>query len=182
MASVAVPIKLFATPSHYVFTTTASSVVANSLDQDASTLLPPFNLPLVQEENAWTFDFTFDQYLWWDPATKTGFGLFGMLGASDANPSKIDVFGHIGIGGNSPIPNRSQDNFGVGYFYGGVSNSLRETLDPVLRLRDEYGFEGFYNFAITGWSKVSAHFQFIDPFAVASETRGFFSVRWKLTF
>ena len=105
MASVSVPLKLFATPGHYVFSTTASSVVANSLDQDAYTLLPPFNLPLAQEANAWTFDFTFDQYLWWDPLTKTGFGLFGMLGASDANPSKIDVFGHIGtaVGPESSI-------------------------------------------------------------------------------
>jgi porin len=184
LASVALPLKIWETPSHYVFTATASSVTANSFDQSDFVLIPgvPPNASLVQESNAWTFDFSFDQYLWWDPATKTGFGLFGMIGASDSNPSPLDIFGHLGIGGNSPIPNRSQDNFGAGYYFAGVSNTLTETLLPAIRLRDENGFEGFYNVAITGWSKVSAHFQFVDPFVVGSKTRGFFSIRWKLTF
>jgi len=184
LASVALPLKIWETPSHYVFTATASSVSANSFDQSDFVLIPgvPPSASLVQESNAWTFDFSFDQYLWWDPATKTGFGLFGMIGASDSNPSPLDIFGHIGIGGNSPIPNRSQDNFGAGYYFAGVSNTLIDTLSPAIRLRDENGFEGFYNVAITGWSKVSAHFQFVDPFVVGSKTRGFFSIRWKLTF
>ena len=105
-----------------------------------------------------------------------------MFGASDSNPSPLDLFGHLGVGGNSPIPNRSRDNFGAGYYFAGVSNTLQETLLPAIRLRSENGFEGFYNVAITGWSKVSAHFQFVDPFVVGSKTRGFFSIRWKLTF
>ena len=182
MASVNLPLKLFETPGHYVFTTTASSTVATSLDQTWYALIPAFNTPLVAENNAWTFDFTFDQYLWWDPATKTGFGLFGMIGASDSNPSTFDIFGHVGVQGNSPIPNRSVDSFGAAYYFGGVSNTLQETLLPLIRLRDENGFEAYYNYAVTGWSNVSAHFQFIDPFVVGSKTRGFFTIRWKLTF
>src|SRR5213075_1307689 len=134
------------------------------------------------KEDAYTVDVRVDQYLLWDPATKTGFGLFGMFGFSDANPSVVDIFGHVGIGGTSPIPGRHQDNFGAGYYFTGVSNTLRETLDPLVKLRDENGFEAFYNFAVTGWSKVSADVQFIDPFAVGSQTRAFFSLRWKLTF
>lgn len=181
-ASVAVPYKFFDTPSHYVFNATVSSTTLTSLEQSPYVFIPPLNAPLATESNAWTFDFTFDQYLVWDPTTKTGFGLFGMIGASDSNPSPVDIFGHVGVGGNSPIPNRSQDNFGVGYYFNGISNTLEETLSPILRTRDENGFEGFYNFAVTGWSKVSAHVQFIDPFAVGSKTRGFFSIRWKLTF
>jgi porin len=144
--------------------------------------IPALNKPLALESNAWTFDFTFDQYLIWDPATKTGIGLFGMIGASDSNPSPVDIFGHIGVGGNSPIPKRSQDNFGVGYYFNGISNTLEETLAPLFRTRDENGFEGFYNFAVTGWSKVTADVQFVDPFSVGSKTRGFFSIRWKLAF
>jgi len=181
-ASVALPMKFFDTPSHYVFTATASSTTATSLDQDPYVFLPSFTAPLATENNAWTFDFTFDQYLLWDPATKTGFGLFGMIGASDSNPSPIDIFGHIGVGGTSPIPKRSQDNFGVGYYFTGISNTLVDTLVPLVRIRDENGFEGFYNYAVTGWSKVSAHVQFVDPFTVGSKTRAFFSIRWKLTF
>jgi porin len=181
-ASFQVPYKLFETPSHYIFTATASSISANSLDQSPFVFIPALGVPPVVENNAWTFDFTFDQYLYWDPQTRTGIGLFGMIGASDSNPTPFDIFGHIGVGGNSPIKGRSQDNFGAGYYFGGVSNTLIATLDPFIRLRDENGFEGFYNFAVTGWSKVAADFQYIDPFAVGSKTRFFFSVRWKLTF
>ena len=182
MASFNVPYNFFETPSHYTFTMTASSIESNSLDQSPYVFIPALGVPPALENNAWTFDFTFDQYLWWDPVTKTGFGLFGMLGASDSNPTPFDIFGHIGIGGNSPIKGRSRDNFGAGYYFGGVSNTLIATLEPFIPLRDENGFEGFYNVAITGWSKVSTHFQFIDPFAVGSKTRFFFSIRWKLTF
>jgi porin len=170
--SVTLPIKIWEAPGHYTATGTFSSIEATSLDQSEYTFVPGTDTPLVTEKNAWTFDVRIDQYLWWDPATRRGFGLFGMFGASDANPSVVDIFGHVGIGGNSPIPGRSRDNFGAGYYFNGVSNTLRETLEPIVRLRDENGFEAFYNCAVTGWSKVTADVQFIDPFAVGLKTRG----------
>lgn len=181
LASVTLPLK-FAAPGHYVVTGTASSIEATALDQSPYAFIPGSGIPLETEKNAWTLDITADQYLWWDPATKTGYGLFGMFGFSDANPSFVDMFGHFGIGGNSPIPRRSRDNFGVAYYFNGVSDALRDSLSSVVRLRNENGFEAFYNVAITGWSKVAANVQVIDPFAVGSKTRAFFSIRWKLIF
>ena len=183
--SVTMPIGIWEAPGHYSVTGTFSSIKATSLDQTIYSLVPPVpgGTPVLNtEENAWTFDVRVDQYLWWDPTTKTGFGVFGMIGGSDANPSVVDLFGHVGIGGTSPIPGRSMDNFGAGYYFNGVSNTLRNTLDPLVRLRDENGFEAFYNFAVTGWSKVAADVQFIDPFTVGSKTRAFFSIRWRITF
>ena len=182
--SVTLPLGFWEAPGHYSVTGTFSSIKATSLDQTVYAMLPlPGVTPVLNtEENAWTLDVRVDQYLWWDPATKSGFGLFGMFGFSDANPSVVDIFGHIGIGGTSPIRGRSMDNFGAGYYFNGVSNTLINTFDPFLRLRDENGFEAFYNFAVTGWSKVAADVQFIDPFTVGSKTRAFFSVRWKMTF
>jgi porin len=183
--SVTMPLHFWEAPGHYNVTGTYSSIVATSLDQTIYTMLPPLpgNAPVLEtKKHAYTIDARFDQYLWFDPATKTGFGLFGMIGVSDGNPSVIDLFGHLGIGGTSPIPHRELDNFGVGYYFGGVSQSLRDTLDPVIRIRNENGMEAFYNVAVTGWSKVSADVQFIDPFAVGSKTRTFFSIRWKLIF
>ena len=182
--SVTLPIGIWEAPGHYSVTGTFSSIKATSLDQTIYTILPlPGVTPVLPtEENAWTVDVRVDQYLWWDPATKTGYGVFGMFGFSDANPSVVDIFAHVGIGGTSPIKGRNLDNFGAGYYFNGISNTLRDTLDPFLRIRDENGFEAFYNFAVTGWSKVAANVQFVDPFAVGSETRAFFSIRWKLTF
>ena len=182
--SVTMPVHIWEAPGHYSVTGTYSSIKATSLDQTIYTMLPLPKPPPVLEtkSHAYTVDVRFDQYLWWDPATKTGYGLFGMFGMSDGNPSVVDIFGHLGIGGTSPIPHREADNFGAGYYFSGVSNSLRDTLAPALLIRDENGFEAFYNFAATGWSKVSADVQFVDPFAVGSKTRAFFSIRWKLIF
>jgi porin len=182
--SVTMPVSFWEAPGHYSVTGTFSSIKATSLDQTIYTMVPlPGVTPVLPtEENAWTMDVRFDQYLLWDPATKTGYGVFGMFGFSDANPSVVDLFAHVGIGGTSPIPNRHMDNFGVGYYFNGISSTLRTTLDPFIRIRDENGVEAFYNFAVTGWSKVTADVQFIDPFAVGSKTRAFFSIRWKLTF
>jgi porin len=178
------PLKIWEAPGHYTVTGTFSSVEATSLDQSDYVLVPtPVVTPvLATKSNAWTIDVKFDQYLLWDPATKTGFGVFGMFGASDANPSVVDIFGHVGIGGTSPIPGRTNDSFGAGYYFNGISNTLIDTLAPAVRLRDENGFEGYYNVAVTGWSKVQGDVQFVDPFAVGSKTRWFFSIRWKLNF
>lgn len=180
--SLTLPITIWDAPGHYSITGTLSSIEATSLDQTDYALLPiPADAPaLATETGAWTLDARIDQYLLWDPATKTGFGVFGMLGVSDANPSPLDIFGHVGIGGTSPIPGRTADNFGAGYYFAGVSNTLRDTLQPFIRLRDENGFEAFYNYSVTGWSKVSGNVQFVDPFTVGSKTRWFFSIRWKL--
>lgn len=186
LGTVRLPIRPFEAPGHYYARGTVSSIEATSLDQSIFVVIPTplieSEVPLEKVKNAWTLDFTFDQYLWWDPATKTGYGVFGSFGVSDANPSVVDAFVHLGVGGNSPIPGRRTDNFGVGYYLAGVSNTLRESFAPVLRLRNENGFEAFYNIAVTGWSKIAADVQVIDPFAVGSKTRTFFSVRWKLIF
>src|SRR4029453_54208 len=118
-SSLTMAIKVWQAPGHYTVTGTFSSIHATSLDQTIYSLVPiPGVTPvLAVEENAWTIDVRVDQYLWWDPATKTGFGVFGMFGGSDANPSVVDLFGHVGIGGTSPIPKRGAHNFGVGYYY-----------------------------------------------------------------
>jgi hypothetical protein len=88
---------------------------------------------------------------------------------------KIDIFGPHGIGVTVITTERTTSLSGLLRWY---LDTLREH-GPCVAMSTA---RGFYNFAVTGWSQVSAHFQFIDPFAVASETRGFFSVRWKLTF
>src|SRR5262245_37035428 len=159
------------------------SVVANSLQQNQWVFVPPLKIPKAQEQGAWTLNFTFYQALFEDGTTPSkNWGLFGLFGVSDSNPSPFQPFLLFGAGGNVLIVHRTNDTFGIGYFYGGLSNDLIETVQPFLRLRDEQGAELYYNVALTGWTSVSAHLQYVDPFAVGSKTRTFFSVRWKIAF
>jgi porin len=67
------------------------------------------------------------------------------------------------VGGASPLPGRPHDRFGAGVFYYGYSEDLKRLLEPVVTLRDEYGAELFYNYAITPWMRMTANAQVISP-------------------
>lgn len=114
----------------------------------------------------WCFSYSFQQFLQHDPTDPTkSWGLFFQWGLSDGNPNPIKwhVFG--GLGGNSPIPGRSEDRWGVAYFNYRVSNSLREAArrDLGVGIKYESGVEIFYNLAVTPWFRLTPDPQFIDP-------------------
>ncbi len=180
--NVVLPVKPFSLPGHYSVGGEISSVSATSLDQSVWLLLPPFNQPAELKTGAWTLNITFDQALAVDPndATKH-FGVFGVLGVSDANPTPIQPFLILGVGGHALLRGRPNDTFGVGYSLNGLSSDFKDALQPV-RIRNEQAGELYYNVAIAPWSLVTADLQFVDPFAVGSKTRTFFAVRWKLLF
>jgi hypothetical protein len=67
------------------------------------------------------------------------------------------------------VASRSPD---LGYYYLAISSDLKETLQPFTRLpiigpkfqlRDEQGVEIFYNIALTGWMKLAADLQIVQP-------------------
>ncbi len=180
--NVTLPVHLFSAPGHYSVGGEFSSTVATSLDQNVWLLLPPFNNTAIQTQGAWTLNVTFDQAVAVDPNdSKRNFGVFGVLGVSDANPTPIQPFFVLGVGGHSLLKGRPDDTFGLAYSVNGLSSDFVAAVQPV-RLRNEQAGEFYYNFAVAPWSLVTADLQFVDPFAVGSKTRTFFAIRWKLIF
>ncbi|MGH9330562.1 MAG: carbohydrate porin [Vicinamibacterales bacterium] len=135
MWDVRLPVQPFKLPGHYSVGGEFSSITATSLDQTRFALLPIFNVPLAEEEGAWTLNFTFDQYLVQDATTMKGWGVFGMFAVTDGNPNFVDTFAHAGFAGNVPFQGRANDTFGVGYSYSGLSHDLQTTLEPLVRIR-----------------------------------------------
>ena len=88
-----------------------------------------------------------------------GWGVFLRFGLSDGdpNPVKWNVAG--GLAGKGLLPQREQDNWGVGVFYLDLSD---QDLLKGLHVSDEVGGEAFYNFAITPWCHVTLDAQVID--------------------
>jgi porin len=116
------------------------------------------------KDGYWYFSASVQQYLYQDPSNPAvGWGFFAEAGISDGNPNPIEWHFLGGLGGNSPIPGRQSDRWGVAYFYYGLSDDLIEGLGVAgLQLADEQGIEAFYNYFITPWLRLSGDIQWID--------------------
>jgi porin len=142
-----------------------STESGNDLSDIGDSGLPPFPGSIDTKDSRYYFAYSFDQLLYQaSDNPKEGFGLFGQVSVSDGNPSRLYFSALVGIGGTGMlIPGRSQDNWGIGYYYDGPSRDLQDALEPVLRVRDEQGMEVFYNFAVVPWFTVGLDLQVINP-------------------
>jgi porin len=74
----------------------------------------------------------------------------------------MHFFYSLGIGGKGVIPTRERDRYGFGFYYIDVNNpKLQGLFRSIKLLRDEYGFEAFYNIAITPWLMLTPDIQVV---------------------
>jgi porin len=123
------------------------------------------NRRLAPKTGTWTMYYNFDQYLYQPDREKDqGFGLFGRFGASAGDPVPVQYFYSIGIGAKGPIESRPFDQCGIGYFYSSINNpTLQLPFTTKKFLRDEWGFEAYYNVALTPWLFATPDIQVIGP-------------------
>jgi porin len=163
--SVDFPVTIGGLSGRQGFVALYSTESGTDLNDIGDTFIPPFPPDQPGIKNGqYYFAYSFDQYLYRvSENSKEGFGLFGQFGISDGNPNRLYLSAHVGIGGTGLIPGRSQDNWGIAYYYMGPSRDLQKSLSPLLTLRDEQGVELFYNFEVTPWLTVGADLQVINP-------------------
>ncbi len=141
-----------------------SNKTFNSLDQRLRFFIE--NRGIEKQDGSWMFYYNFDQYLY-EPrkGSDQGIGIFGRFGVSDGNPNPMHFFFSFGVGGKGITPGRPFDRFGVGYYCIEVGNPTFTGPLGLTRklLRNEYGFEAFYNFAITPWLQLTPAIQVIRP-------------------
>ncbi len=120
---------------------------------------------------SWSLAYNFDQALYVSPDDpERMWGVFGNLGIADNNPSPVRWFASFGVSGASPFAGRDGDSFGIGSYYLGVSESLKDLAPVLLPLRDEYGVEMYYNMAVTPWWQITPDLQVIAPFRDRADT------------
>jgi porin len=152
----------FGFTGHQLFGTTFSNKKFTSTDQRLDRDVIE-NRALRAEKGSWNIYYNFDQYLY-EPkkGADQGIGVFGRLGVSDGNPNFMKFFGSLGVGGKGLFESRPHDQFGLGYYYINIDNPrLQGLLQTTEFLRDEYGFEAFYNFAITPWALLTPDIQVV---------------------
>jgi porin len=150
----------FGLTGHQLVGLTYSTRNFASLDQSLHLMIQTGNIEM--KDNSWSFHYNFDQYLY-EPkkGSGQGIGIFGRFGASDGNPNPVHYFYSLGIGGKGLL-GRPLDQFGIGYYYMDISSpKFTGPIETREFLRDEYGIEAYYNFAITPWMKLTPDIQFV---------------------
>ena len=155
---------------HQSFTAFYSTKGGTDLDSLGDINVPPTPGTVATRDSRHYVGYSFDQYLHQSPDNPDeGIGLFGELGISDGNPNALRWSMQIGVGGKGLIPGRSRDNWGAAWYYEGISEHLKDAVAPETFIRDEQGFELFYDFAVTAWCDIGASVQVIMP-GLASTT------------
>jgi porin len=146
---------------HQLFGTTFSNKKFTSIDQRLGEIVE--TRALKAEKGSWNIYYNFDQYLY-EPkkGVDRGVGVFGRLGVADGNPNFMKFFSSIGVGGKGVFESRPLDQFGLGYYFININNpSIQSLLQTRDFLRDEYGFEAYYNFALTPWALLTPDIQVV---------------------
>lgn len=166
--SVTLPTKVAGLSGYYGVRGAYSSLDGLNLDNIPQLILPPADGAAAEAEltkdGYWYVSANVQQYLYQDPNNPAlGWGLFAEAAISDGNPNPIQWHFFGGLAGNSPIPGRETDRWGIGYFYYGISDDLIDGLGVVgLPIADEQGVEGFYNYFIMPWLRLTGDVQWID--------------------
>jgi porin len=166
--SITVPTKIGGLSGYYGVRGVYSSLEGLNLANIPQLILPPEKAGPAEgslsKKGYWYVSASVQQYLHQDPSNPAvGWGLFAEAALSDGNPNPIEWHVLAGLGGNSPIPGRQSDRWGIGYFYYALSNDLIDGVGVVgLQLADEQGVEAFYNYFITPWLRLTGDIQWID--------------------
>jgi hypothetical protein len=145
-------------------------------------------VPVAEETENYTFMLNFDQYLWVKPDSSdayhkrletaqypgvgrhhlppVGIGIFGRAGWAPSDRNVIDQFYSFGIAGYGMLlPNRDNDQWGLGWAGTHVSTDLRDDVGLLGVDLDsfEHAFEAFYNVEVTPAVHLTLNAQFIDP-------------------
>jgi porin len=153
--------EFFGMTGHQLFGALFSNKKFTSIDQSARFIFE--NGAFEGKKGSWNIHYNFDQYLYEsNKGSGEGIGIFGRFGASDGNPNFMHFFYSLGIGGKGVIPTRERDRYGFGFYYIDVNNpELQGVFRETKLLRDEYGFEAFYNIAITQWLQLTPDIQIV---------------------
>ncbi len=149
LASVEKPVTINDKPGAHSVKVVVSTQDGTDLYNLGDLVFPIEGRDVNTKKSRYYLGYSFNQYLKMYGNSGKGWGLFGQTFITDGNPSTLDFGAIAGIGGNSFIKSRIDDNWGVGYFNYSVSNGIVKFAEPLLPLVNEQGLEIFYNAWLT---------------------------------
>lgn len=161
--TVNIPVPIAGKMGLHSFTGSWSSKTFTALGQDPRIIIG--QVPIAASKGSWSVSWSGAQYLYQDPNDPMkGWGLFGRAGKAKGRTSPVEYFLNFGIGGQSPIRGRENDQFGIGWFYNKFSNDLGPIATVALGIgSSSQGVELYYNYAVTPYFRVTPDLQIIEP-------------------
>ncbi len=179
--SLRLPVKPFGLPGHQSLEAGYTSGRFSPFSPDDYVILP--GLVANRRTGSWLATYGFDQYVIVDPDDPTkGWGIFANISLADQTTNPVHWFLNLGVGGESPIPSRAADSFGIGYYYLATSAVLQQAARPISPIGNEQGFELYYNAVLTSWFTLTADIQAIDPARSDARSAFLFGLRAKIDF
>ncbi len=178
------PVSIADLPGHQIVGAIWSSRQYGALSDTPLLILPPEVAAVPGlESGSWSVYYNFDQTLWIDPCnSQRTWGIFGQTGVADDDTSPIRWTASFGVSGHVPWNYRPQDEFGLGYYSLGGSNTLKDAVAPLVTLQDGQGVEVFYKFNLSKWFALTPNLQWIQPGQAAVDDAVVVGLRGKLTF
>jgi porin len=180
-------------PGYYGVRGVYSTLEGVDLKDIPQLILPPgFAAPVSNKKGYLFGSVSFQQFLSLHPDDPTkGWGVFGQGAISDGNPNPIRGSLLFGVGGAAPFSGRSNDRWGIAGFRYFFSDVLKDSADAVagavsaaesFGIRDEWGFEAYYDLEIVRHVRVGADAQFVRPGTPDRDTAFFLGVRGQVVF
>jgi porin len=161
------PSKWFGKDGKHSFSYTVTTKKYTPFDAIKNVVLPgaPLN-PVTPKGGSFSISYVGRQFLV-ERGKEDGWGLFTQFSIADKDTSPVTRFFDIGLGGNGLFKRRSQDDFGIAYAFTGLSPVLLANLNLAslgnVRPHAEHQFEGFYNFHLAPWLRLTGDLQVIRP-------------------
>jgi porin len=149
--------------------------------------LPTAGLPVNYRTGSWFSIANLSQYLLVkdDPATideklkngqpLRGLGVFSRVGYGPPETSTLTWDASVALFARGLMDSRPDDSFGVGFFYNGVSNDVKDSISRLTQgtssAADKQGVELFYDFAITPAVRLVPSYQYIWNPLIAKVTQ-----------
>jgi porin len=142
--------------------------------------LPATAAAAPRKNGTWTLLWNAEQRLVVDSEDPDrGLGLYLQTGLGDGNPNPVRWFVSVALCGNSPLPGREGDIYGVGFYDLGPSAQAKSQIPG---LRDEDGVELFYNLRIVPGCHLTTDMQVLHPGLVPVANALVFGLRLKIDF
>lgn len=113
-------------------------------------------------------------------ADHRGWGLFFIGGLADEDTNPVQWSGAGGIGGRGILPDRPNDQFGIGYYYIDLIGGAFADLAGLEG--SEQGVEVYYEAEVLPWFYVTPDVQVIDPGISGNDTAVILGLRGNVTF